>query len=83
MATRKYDSSAARRGCPAKPKEVRKLMVEMAMANPGWGYTKIRDALRTGLAIEIGRTTVAEILAAAGIEPAPERERSRTWIDDA
>jgi putative transposase len=35
--------------------------------------------LRTGLGIEIGRTTVANILAAAGIEPAPEREKSRTW----
>jgi putative transposase len=30
------------------------------LANPGWGYTKIRDALRTGLGIEIGRTTVAD-----------------------
>jgi hypothetical protein len=79
MAARKYDSSAARRGRPPKPKDVRKLVVEMAMANPGWGYTKIRDAMRTGLAIEIGRTTVAEILAAAGIEPAPEREKKRTW----
>jgi transposase len=79
LAARKYDSSEARRGRPPKPKDVRKLVVEMAMANPGWGYTKIRDALRTGLAIEIGRTTVAEILAAAGIEPAPEREKKRTW----
>jgi len=74
LAVRKYDSSEARRGRPPKPKEVRNLVVEMAMANPGWGYTKIRDAMRTGLAIEIGRTTVAEILAAAGIEPAPARE---------
>ncbi len=49
---------------PAKPKDVRKLVIEMAMASVGWGDTKIRDALRTGLAIEIGRTTVAEILAA-------------------
>ena len=65
LAARKYDSSAARRGRPAKPKDVRKLVVEMALANPGWGYTKIRDALRTGLGIEIGRTTVANILAAA------------------
>jgi putative transposase len=79
LAARKYDSSEARRGRPAKPKDVRKLVVEIAEANPGWGYTKIRDALRTGLAIEIGRTTVAEILAAAGIEPAPEREKKRTW----
>jgi putative transposase len=42
------------------------------------GYTKIRDALR-GLQIEIGRTTVANMLAEAGIEPAPERNRKRTW----
>ncbi len=79
LAARKYDSSEARRGRPPKPKDVRKLVVEMATANPGWGYTKIRDAMRPGLAIEIGRTTVAEILAAAGIEPAPEREKKRTW----
>jgi len=79
LAARKYDSSEARRGRPPKPKDVRKLVVEMAMADPGWGYTKIRDAMRTGLTIEIGRTTVAEILATAGIEPAPEREKKRTW----
>ena len=35
--------------------------------------------MRTGLAMEIGRTTVASILAEAGMEPAPERERRRTW----
>ena len=29
--------------------------------------------------IEIGRTTVADILAEEGIEPAPEREKTRTW----
>jgi len=78
LAVRKCDSSQARRGRPPKPKEVRKFVVEMAMANPGWGYTKIRDAMRTDLAIEMGRTTVAEILSAAGIEPAPEREKKRT-----
>ena len=32
-----------------------------------------------GLAVEIGRTTVANILAQAGIEPAPEREKTRMW----
>jgi hypothetical protein len=79
VAARKYDSSEARRGRPGKPRDVRKLVIEVALANLSWGYTKIRDALRTGLAIEIGRTTVAEILAAAGIEPAPEREKKRTW----
>jgi transposase InsO family protein len=52
--------------------------LKLASDNPGWGYTKIRDALR-GLKIEIGRTTVADILAEAGVEPAPERRRQRTW----
>jgi putative transposase len=47
--------------------------------NPRWGYTKIRDALHSGLGIEISRTTAANILAEAGIEPAPEREKTRTW----
>jgi putative transposase len=79
LAARKYDSSEARRGRPPKPKDVRKLVIKLAMENRGWGYTKIRDALRTGLGIEIGRTTVADILAAAGVEPAPEREKTRTW----
>ena len=50
----------------------------MARENPGWCYTKIRDALR-GLKLEIGRTTVAMVLAEAGLEPAPERNRNRSW----
>jgi len=79
LAARKYDSSEARRGRPPKPKDVRKLVIKLAMENRGWGYTKIRDALRTGLGIEIGRTTVGSILAEAGIELAPEREKTRTW----
>ena len=32
-----------------------------------------------GLRIEIGRTTVANMLADTGLEPAPERNRRRTW----
>jgi hypothetical protein len=79
LAARKYDSSDARRGRPAKQKDVRKLAIKLAIENPGWGYTKIRDAMRTGLGIEIGRTTVANIVAEAGMEPAPERDKTRTW----
>jgi transposase len=79
LAARKYDSSKAKVGRPRKKKDIRKLVIEMALANLGWGYTKIRDALRTGLKIEIGRTTVANILLEEGIEPAPEREKKRRW----
>jgi hypothetical protein len=52
-------------------------VIRLANENLGWGYTKIRDALR-GLKIDIGRSTVASILSVAGIEPAPERGRRRT-----
>jgi putative transposase len=79
MAAQKYDSSKKKVGRPRKRKDIRKLVIAMALANLGWGYTKIRDALRTGLKIEIGRTTVANILLEEGIEPAPEREKKRTW----
>ena len=79
LAAQKYDSSTQRRklGRPRKATEIRELVIRLASENIGWGYTKIRDALR-GLKIEIGRTTVANILAEAGIEPAPERNRNRT-----
>jgi len=62
LAARKYDSSRRKTGRPRKARDVRKLVVKMALGNLGWGYTKIRDALRTGLKIEIGRSTVADIL---------------------
>jgi putative transposase len=79
LAADRYDSSKARKvGRPHKASDVRELVLDMARDNPGWGYSKIRDALR-GLKIEIGRTTVASILAEAGVEPAPERNRRRTW----
>jgi hypothetical protein len=42
----KYDGSEHRRpGRPNKPDELRELVVTMARENPGWGYTRIRDAL--------------------------------------
>jgi len=80
LGARKYDSSKVRRqGRPRKSDELRVLVVKMATENPGWGYTKLRDALRTGLKIEVSRTTVANILAEEGLEPAPERKKKRTW----
>jgi hypothetical protein len=30
------------------------LVIKLATENCRWGYTKIRDALRTGLGVEIG-----------------------------
>ena len=79
LAAKPYDGSAQRTpGRPRKPNELRELVLRLANENIGWGYTKIRDALR-GMKIEIGRTTVADIMAESGLEPAPERTQKRTW----
>jgi transposase InsO family protein len=79
LVAQKCDGSDKRGpGRPRTAADKRKLVIEIAQANPSWGYTKIRDALR-GMGVEVGRTTVADILREAGLEPAPEREKKRTW----
>ena len=77
----KYDSSKSRKpnGRPPKSKEIRELVIKLALDNISWGYTKIRDVVNEGLQIDIHRNTVANILNRAGIVPAPEREKKRTW----
>jgi hypothetical protein len=50
----------------------------MAEENRFWGYTRISGALYN-LDYEISRSTVCEVLKAAGIEPAPERGRKTSW----
>ena len=83
LGARKYDSSGSRNvGQRRKSDEIRKLVLRLANENLGWGYTKIRDALR-GLNVEIGRTTVANILAEAGLEPAPVIAGIRVNPDEA
>lgn len=80
LSAKKYDSSTRRKkpGRPRRADEIREPVIKLARENLGWGYTRIRDALR-GLKIEIGRSTVAIILVDEGIEPAPERIHKRTW----
>jgi len=75
----KYDGSRKRRpGRPRKAAEIVRLLLEMARQNPGWGYTRLRDALNN-LGYKIGRTTIERILREHGIEPAPERKRQYSW----
>src|SRR5215471_12336069 len=61
-----------------KSEEIEDLVVRMAKENRSWGYRRIQRAL-TNLGHEVGRGTIAEMLAQHGIEPAPERERKTTW----
>jgi hypothetical protein len=54
------------------------LVVRMAKENRSWGYRRIQGAL-ANLGHEVGRGTIAHMLARHGIELAPERERKTTW----
>jgi transposase InsO family protein len=55
---------------------IRALVVRMATENPTWGYTRIQGALKN-VRHQVGRSTIARILKAAGIPPS--RERPMTW----
>ena len=55
--------------------EIRQLVVRMAGENPTWGYTRIQGALKN-LGHQVGRSTIARILQANGLPPAPNRPTS-------
>jgi len=61
-----------RRGVVA---EIRQLVRRMAEEHPRWGYTRIRGALKN-VGHRVGRSTIARILRADAIPPAPERPTS-------
>jgi hypothetical protein len=47
LAAQKYDGSKNHKpGQPRKAVDIRRLVLKLASDNRGWGYTKIRDALR-------------------------------------
>ena len=79
LVAKKYDGSAARGpGRPPTKTDLAKLVAQVATANPGWGYTRIRGAL-WNLGHDLGRNTIKRILADAGLEPAPERGKRTSW----
>ncbi len=78
IAKKYYGSTRRGPGRPSKPPETAALVVQLANENPGWGYTRLRDVMRS-LGHEIGRTTIASILADHGIEPSPERREKTSW----
>jgi putative transposase len=69
-----------RRG-PGRPRimnTIAGLIVRMALENRFWGYTRIQGAL-ANLGHKVARGTIANILRANGIEPAPERDKHTPW----
>jgi putative transposase len=55
--------------------EIRRLVARMAVENPPWGYTRIQGALKN-VGHRAGRSTIARVLKAHGLPPAPERPTS-------
>ena len=79
LVARKFDSSHKRKpGRPRIRKEVVDAIVRFATENPTWGYDRIQGAL-ANLGYHIANSTVANVLKAHGIEPAPDRERTPAW----
>ena len=61
-------------GRPPVDKAVRGLIVRLARENTGWGYVRIVGELRN-LGVDVSATLVRNVLRAAGVPPAPQRDR--------
>jgi hypothetical protein len=59
-------------GRPPLAAETRSLILRMARENPRWGYMRIQGELLK-LGISVSATTVANVLRASGLGPAPRR----------
>jgi putative transposase len=80
LIARKWTFTPKRPGRPGIMQEISSLIRRMARENPGWGYTRIQGALKN-LGHGVARSTVAKVLKAHGIPPAPDRPTSwRTFL---
>jgi putative transposase len=80
LIARKWTVEPKWRGRPGIMREISSLIVQMATENPAWGYTRIQGALKN-LGHGVARSTVAKVLKANGLPPAPGRPSSwRTFL---
>ena len=80
LIARKWTFTPKRPGRPRIMQEISSLILRMARENPAWGYTRIQGALKN-LGHDVARSTVAKVLKAHGIPPAPDRPTSwRTFL---
>jgi putative transposase len=77
LVARRWTYPHRRPGRPPISCEVRELALRLARENPSWGYQRIVGELRK-LDITVSATSVRNILAAAGLPPAPRRH-SQSW----
>lgn len=74
LVARRWTYPAVGPGRPPLRAEVRELIVRLARENPSWGYKRIVGELQS-LGIAVSATTVRTLLKAAGLPPAPQRDR--------
>ena len=77
LVARRWTYPHRRPGRPPIGREVRELILRLARENPSWGYLRIAGELRK-LGIAVSATSVRNILAQAGLPPAPHRDR-QSW----
>ncbi len=76
----KWTYKANRVGRPGLMKAIAALIVRMAKENSSWGYCRIQGELKE-LGHRVASTTIANVLKANGIKPAPDRPSSwRTFL---
>ncbi|MCP4786109.1 MAG: transposase [Fuerstiella sp.] len=80
LVARNWDHSDKRKavGRPRIRREVVDAIIRFAKENPTWGYDRIQGAL-ANVGYHIADSTVANVLKAHGIEPAPDRQRTQSW----
>jgi hypothetical protein len=78
MIARKYDGSGKRGPAPKKANPIRKLVLEMAAANPSWGYGHIHGELKK-LKYDVSWQTVRRVMLAHGLLPDPDKPYKSTW----
>lgn len=72
------DRREKRPGWPHIRQEIVDLVLQMAKKDPAWGFRRIQGALND-VGFHVCESTVANILKAKGIEPAPDRKRTGSW----
>jgi putative transposase len=77
LVARRWTYPNRRVGRPPIGRAVRGLVVRLARENPSWGYRRIVGELRK-VGIAVAATSVRNILARAGLPPAPRRG-SQSW----
>jgi transposase len=74
LIARRWTYESAGPGRPPLAPELRELVLRLARENPSWGYKRIVGELQQ-LGVGVSATTVRKLLKAAGLPPAPERDR--------